>query len=77
MGSPETPVTDGCEPPCVCWELNPGPLEEQPVLLTTKTTLQRHKSYLRRQGRSTNPSLLRPGNFLSLIKTLSLHLDQK
>jgi hypothetical protein len=24
------PVTDGCEPPCGCWELNPGPLEEQP-----------------------------------------------
>jgi hypothetical protein len=22
-------ITDGCEPLCGCWELNPGPLEEQ------------------------------------------------
>jgi hypothetical protein len=22
------PITDGCEPPCGCWELNSGPLEE-------------------------------------------------
>ena len=26
--------------PCGCWELNPGPLEEQPVLLTTEPSLQ-------------------------------------
>ena len=26
------PITDGCEPPCGCWELNSGPLEEQLVL---------------------------------------------
>jgi len=25
-------ITDGCEPPCGCWELNSGPLEKQPVL---------------------------------------------
>lgn len=25
---PGTRVTDGCEPPCGCWELNPDPLEE-------------------------------------------------
>jgi len=29
------PITDGCELPCGCWELNSGPLEEQTVLLTT------------------------------------------
>ena len=23
------PITDGCEPPCRCWELNSSPLEEQ------------------------------------------------
>jgi hypothetical protein len=23
---------DGCEPPCGCWDLNSGPLEEQSVL---------------------------------------------
>jgi hypothetical protein len=28
------PLIDGCEPPCGCWELNSGPLEEQSVLLT-------------------------------------------
>jgi hypothetical protein len=34
------PITDGCEPPCGCWELNSGPLEEQPVSLTTEPSLQ-------------------------------------
>jgi hypothetical protein len=34
------PITDGCEPPCGCWELNSGPLEEQSVLLTTEPSLQ-------------------------------------
>jgi hypothetical protein len=33
--SPGTGVTEGCELPCGYWELNSGPLEEQPVLLTT------------------------------------------
>jgi hypothetical protein len=33
------PITYGCEPPCSCWELNSGPLEEQPVLLTIETFL--------------------------------------
>ena len=34
------PITDGCETPCGCWELNSGPLEEQSVLLTTEPSLQ-------------------------------------
>jgi hypothetical protein len=34
------PITDGCEPPCGCWELNSGPLEEQLVLLTSEPSLQ-------------------------------------
>ena len=33
-------VTDSCELPCRCWELNPGPLEEWSVLLTTEPFLQ-------------------------------------
>ena len=33
-------ITDGCEPPCGCWELNSRLLEEQPVLLTTEPCLQ-------------------------------------
>lgn len=35
-----TGVPVGCEPPCRCWEVNPGPLEEHPVLLTSKPSLQ-------------------------------------
>jgi hypothetical protein len=34
------PIIDGCEPPCGCWELNSGPLEEQSVLLTAEPSLQ-------------------------------------
>jgi hypothetical protein len=33
-------TTDGCEPPCGCWELNSGSLEEQSVLLTTEPLFQ-------------------------------------
>ncbi|KAL6074356.1 hypothetical protein STEG23_012106, partial [Scotinomys teguina] len=38
--SPGTGVTDSCELPCGFWDLNPGPLEEQPVLLTAEPSLQ-------------------------------------
>jgi hypothetical protein len=34
------PITDGCEPPCGCRDLNSGPLEEQSVLLTAEPSLQ-------------------------------------
>jgi E3 ubiquitin-protein ligase NEDD4 len=27
-GSSETGLTDDCEPPCRCWELNPSPLQK-------------------------------------------------
>ena len=40
LGSPGTVITDGCQPPCGCWDLNSGPLEDQPVLLTTEPSLQ-------------------------------------
>jgi hypothetical protein len=30
---PRTEVTDSCELPCECWELNLGPLQEQPLTL--------------------------------------------
>lgn len=29
-------IIDGHEPPCGWWELNPGPLEEQSILLTAE-----------------------------------------
>jgi hypothetical protein len=32
-------ITDGCEPPCGCSDLNSGPLEEQSVLLTAELSL--------------------------------------
>ena len=35
MGCSEAEVTDGCEPPCGCWELNLGLLQEK-VPLTTE-----------------------------------------
>ena len=33
-------IIDGCEPLCDCWDLSSGPLEEQPVLLTSEPSLQ-------------------------------------
>ena len=33
-------ITDGCEPPSDCWELNSEYLEEQPVLLNAEPSLQ-------------------------------------
>ena len=30
------PLQMVCEPPCGCWDLNSGPLEQQSVLLTTE-----------------------------------------
>ncbi|XP_055457548.1 xylulose kinase isoform X4 [Psammomys obesus] len=47
---------DGCEPPCDCWELNPGPLEEQPVPLTT----EQHGSVYWKAGASRTLSSLSP-----------------
>ena len=40
IGSPGTGVIDGCEPLCGFWELNPDPLQEQLVPLTTEPSLQ-------------------------------------
>jgi hypothetical protein len=33
-------ITDSFEPPRGCWDLNSGPLEEQPVLLTAEPSVQ-------------------------------------
>lgn len=38
--APEIGVKNDYEPPYGCWDLNPGPLEEQLVLLTMKSDLQ-------------------------------------
>ena len=39
VGSPRASVKKDCGQLCGCWELNSGPLEEHPVLLTTETSL--------------------------------------
>ncbi|GAB1288406.1 Inositol polyphosphate 5-phosphatase OCRL [Apodemus speciosus] len=33
-------ITDGCESPCGCWDLNSGPSEEQSMLLTAEPSHQ-------------------------------------
>ena len=38
-------ITDGCEPPRGCWELNSGPLEKQSMLLTSEPSLQPPKFF--------------------------------
>lgn len=38
--SHRTTVTDSCELPCRFWELNPDPLEEQPVFSNAEPSLQ-------------------------------------
>jgi hypothetical protein len=38
--APEEGITEGCEPPRGCQELNSGHLEEQSVLLTAEPSLQ-------------------------------------
>lgn len=38
--SPEMGITDTWDPPSECWELNLGPLQEQQMLLTAKSSLQ-------------------------------------
>jgi hypothetical protein len=44
MGSHGTTVIDSSELPC--WELNSGPLDEQPVLLTAEPSLQSQYQYI-------------------------------
>ena len=38
----QTGVIDDCELPCVCWELNLEPLEEQSEVSTIEPSLQSH-----------------------------------
>ena len=40
-------VTGSCQLPCGCWELNPGPLEEQSVMLTAKPSSQPSNTLLK------------------------------
>ena len=49
------PIADACEPPCGCWELNSGPLEEQSGLLTAEPSLQPHVHVLSSSSTLKNP----------------------
>jgi hypothetical protein len=49
VGSHGTGVTGGCEPPCGCWELDLGPLQEQFGLLTAELPLKPSIYYLYNQ----------------------------
>jgi hypothetical protein len=40
-------ITGGCEPPCVCWDLNSGPSEEQSVLLPAEPSREPKKLNLK------------------------------
>ena len=53
VGSTGAGVTDRCEPPGGCWELNLDPLGEEPVLLPTKPT---PFSFLRLYNKYSLPS---------------------
>ena len=44
VGFPRTDITGGCELPCASWTLNPGPREEQAVLLTAEPSFQPYNS---------------------------------
>lgn len=39
FGSPGTGAKESCRPPCECWDLNLGLLEEQPVISTVEPSL--------------------------------------
>lgn len=41
--SSRTGVADGCKPPYECWELKPGPLQEQYMLITMEPSLPPYK----------------------------------
>jgi hypothetical protein len=47
------PIMEGCEPPCGCWELNPGSLEEQSMLLTAEPFLQPHVVFLKKKEKKS------------------------
>jgi hypothetical protein len=45
-----------CETPCECWSLNPGPLEEQPMLLIAEPSLQPLNQFLRQSYTTLAPA---------------------
>jgi hypothetical protein len=58
IGSSGTGVAGRCELPCKSWELNLGPLEEQPVLLITESFLQPPSFIFLKEGGGTREMAL-------------------
>ncbi|GAB1297090.1 Exocyst complex component 7 [Apodemus speciosus] len=54
------PITDGCEPPCGCWNLNSGPLEERKLLFERgKESLESEfRSLMTRHSKVVSPVLI-------------------
>jgi len=69
-------ITDGCEPPCGCWKLNSGPLEEQSVLLPTEPSLQPLSSLMNGFRARKNPKP-RSGCISYLSAVVIKYHDQK
>lgn len=63
---PRNGVTDICELPHGCWELNLGPLKEWPVLWTVEPSLHLHTAFLLKTEPGTSPTLFKP-KFLKFI----------
>lgn len=67
-------VTGSCRLPCGYWELNRGPLEEQPVLFNTEPTLQPLEAgcYLTPQKRTLERTTMKhSGNFKFILDRIS------
>jgi hypothetical protein len=47
VGSPGNGVTDSCELPCGCWEMNLSPMDEQLMLLTAGPSVSPTTLFLR------------------------------
>lgn len=58
VGFPGTGVADSCELPSGCRGWNPGPLEKQPVILTTELSLQSQIDKSRGAVCATLPKML-------------------
>ena len=67
---------DSYELPCGCWEVNPGPLEEQPVFLTTEQSLQPQiPSILTRIRTAIN--VKKPSNPSPVVKCSEISTDYR
>ena len=62
-------ITDGCKPPCGCWELNSGPPEKQRVLLTSEPSLHNLEYYINFISTSFNIPYLFSDSHLKIFDT--------